>query len=488
MSLSSALSNALSGLNTSALEAELIANNVANAQTAGYTRKVAELSAVSVDGSGAGVTVSGIRLMEDPAAVASRRQSDAEFALHSTTAAGLGDLTALLGTPGNFSALGETAARFEASLLAAANDPASAPRLANAVGAAGQYVEALTSLSTETQALRASADAEIATQVEQVNTNLQSIEALNREIRMLTQSGGDASALLDERKSLIDQVASILPIRTSSRPGGEVAIYTNGGAKLLDGPASELALTGTPIITQDMTLASGALSGLSIDGRPVNIGLPDGSGPADGGSLSALFVQRDTILPEFAIQLDALAEDLVTRFDAAGIDASRTPGDPGLFTDNGGAYAGANLEGLAGRLSLNATVDPLQGGAAWRLRDGLGAATPGEAGNAELLIALSDAATTARAPVSSLGFTQSGGLADFAAGLTSVVFGKAAQAETRQSYSAAVNGSLRQAELSVSGVNTDVELQSLLRIEKAYAANALVLSTVDDLVQRLLEI
>ncbi|WP_112320548.1 flagellar hook-associated protein FlgK [Oceanibium sediminis] len=488
MSLSTALSNALSGLNTSSLEAELISNNVANAQTPGYTRRVAELTALSTGGSGAGVAVSGVQLMQDPAAVANRRRSDAELGAQNVALDGLSRIAGSLGVPGEGTALADLAASFETSLLAAANDPGSTTRLSNAVTSAVRYGDALTSLSTETQRVRMDADAEIATQVAQVNENLASIDVLNREIQMLSISGGDASALIDARKALIDQVSSVLPIRSSARPNGEVALYTAGGAQLLDGRAATLGFTAKPVITQDMTLGSGALSGLTLNGKPLSVGAPDGSGQADGGSLGALFVQRDTTMPEFANQLDALAADLVNRFQDPAIDGTRAVGDPGLFTDNGGAFSAVDIEGLAGRLSVNAAVDPAEGGAVWRLRDGLGAATTGDSGDGRLLDTLSTAAWQRLAPDPSLGFTGSGGVADFAASLTSVVAGREQQAEGRVAYTSALNTALRSEEIAVSGVNTDNELQKLLMVEKSYAANAFVLSTVDNLIQRLLEI
>ena len=45
MTITAALSNALTGLNASAREAELISDNVANAMTPGYSRRTLELSA-----------------------------------------------------------------------------------------------------------------------------------------------------------------------------------------------------------------------------------------------------------------------------------------------------------------------------------------------------------------------------------------------------------------------------------------------------------
>lgn len=488
MSLSTALSSALSGLNASSRETELVSSNIANANTPDYTRRVAELGALTVGGQAGGVRVDGVRLVEDPYAVASRRRSDAELAAGSTALQSAARLADALGEPGDPNALATRAAAFETALLAAADDPSSGPRLADAVTAAGNYAGAMTTLSTETQRLRMDADAEIAAKVSQVNSSLKSIEMLNREIQMISVSGGDASALVDQRKALIDEISGILPIRARQRLNGEVALYTANGATLLDGSAATLGFTPTPTITQDMTLASGALSGLTLNGRPVSVGEPDGSGLMDGGSLGALFAARDTTLPGFADKLDALAEDLVLRFQDAGIDPSRAPGDPGLFTDGGSAYATADRAGLAGRIELNTVVDPAAGGALYRLRDGLGAAAPGDSGNDTLLAAMEAAARAPRTPPTGLGVTGSGGIADLAAAFTGDVAGAALRAETSVSSAAAVNSSLRDTELASSGVDTDRELQKLLAVEKSYAANAMVLRTVDEMIQRLLEI
>ncbi len=208
----------------------------------------------------------------------------------------------------------------------------------------------------------------------------------------------------------------------------------------------------------------------------------------DGGSLGALFVQRDSTLPGIADQLDALAADLVERFQEVGLDPTAAPGDPGLFTDAGARYAAADQEGIATRLELNAAFDPVQGGEVWRLRDGQNAATAGIVGDATLLAALQDAALDRRAPNAALGVTGAGSMTDFAAGLTSSVATRQSLAEDDVSYLTALNTSLRDTELQTSGVDTDAEMQRLLLVEQAYAANARVIQTVDELIRRLLEI
>ena len=60
-------------------------------------------------------------------------------------------------------------------------------------------------------------------------------------------------------------------------------------------------------------------------------------------------------------------------------------------------------------------------------------------------------------------------------------------AETQLSFTAARWDSLNNAELA-GGVDTDIELQILLRVEQAYAANAKVIQTVSSMIQQILEI
>lgn len=488
MSITSALSNALSGLQANAREADLISNNLANALTPGYSRRTADLAAVVVDGRGAGVRVAGIELAQDPVTTASRRRTDAQLGNQSTLIDALKRIERQIGLPGEGTALAERAARFETALLAASNGPSSDDALRGVVRAGNDLVRSISALSTETQRVRMDADAEIATQVTRVNQNLRSIELLNREIRMRVIGGGDASALIDQRKALVDQVASVLPIRSVQRPDGEIALFTSNGATLVDGPAAQFGFVATPIITQAMTLSGGPLSGLTLNGRAVPIGEPTGGGPVDGGTLSALFRIRDTEMPAFADQLDALAADLATRFQDPAVDPTLGPGMPGLFTDGGGAYDPLNREGLAGRLALNAAVDPAAGGEYYRLRSGIGAAAPGDPGDNGILAALHDAATALRAPDPALGTPGADSFAGFAANLTAARVGEVARAEEEAAFLTALNGSLREAESSATGVDSDAELQRLLQVEKAYAANARVLSVVDDMIRRLLEI
>ncbi|HHB80831.1 MAG TPA: flagellar hook-associated protein FlgK, partial [Aliiroseovarius sp.] len=157
------------------------------------------------------------------------------------------------------------------------------------------------------------------------------------------------------------------------------------------------------------------------------------------------------------------------------------------FTDNGAFFETADEIALSSRITVNALVDPEQGGALWHLRDGLGAATPGDVGNSQLLQDMIDALSSERVPASG-GFT---GAARSASGLAadflSIVSADRNAAENRQSFAVAKQDSLTVMELE-NGVDTDHELQKLMLIEQAYTANAKVMTTVGDMLDTLMRL
>lgn len=84
-----------------------------------------------------------------------------------------------------------------------------------------------------------------------------------------------------------------------------------------------------------------------------------------------------------------------------------------------------------------------------------------------------------------------GGGATDALGHAAQIAGQAGQAriwaEDLQTQTAARWSSLRNSELAM-GVDSDTELQLLLRVEQAYAANARVISAIDEMFSNLLRI
>lgn len=486
MSITSALNNALSGLNASTRQAELISNNVANALTPGYSRQVMDLSSNLVNGQGAGVSVSAVRIVEDPVTTASRRLADAATGQAQVRTAVQTRLADQLGEPSSPNALAQQVARFETAMHAAASDPTSSSLQRDVVDSAATVARTMNQISTENRRIRMDADASIQREVGEVNSALQQIGSLNREIQMRTSSGKDVASLLDQRKRLIDRISSIIPIKTAKRDNGTVAIYSSGGQTLLDGNAATIEFQQSGIITSDMTVGNGALSGLTVNGNTIAMG--EGGGLLDGGSLAAHFETRDITVPGFDQQLDALAADMVTRFQDPTVDPTLGASDAGLFTDNGNAFLPANEQGLANRLGINAAVDPRQGGDLWRLRDGINAAAQGNVGSSTILDALKNAATDPRTPSASLGISTAMGMSGFAAELSSQRATEAVHANDHLTTARTVQDNLLAHESQATGVRTDEEMQRLLLVEQAFAANARVISAADSMIQQILEI
>jgi len=209
---------------------------------------------------------------------------------------------------------------------------------------------------------------------------------------------------------------------------------------------------------------------LTINDQPVRTDSENGA--LRGGSLGAQFAIRDELGIAAQTEIDAFARDLVGRFADPAVDTTLAPGDAGLFTDTGLAFNPADEVGLSSRLTVNAAIDPAQGGDAWRIRDGMNALTEGPVGDATLIQNLSNALTGARATVSG-GFA---GSTLSAAGLVSAMISDVGAtvigAEQEVSFTSARLTVLTQEQLA-QGVDTDQELQNLLLVEQSYAANQL---------------
>lgn len=483
MSVTSALAGALSGLSATSRQAEILSSNVANATTPGYARREVSLGAAVLAGHGQGVQILGVRRDVDRHLLGERRLAEAGTGERNVRAEFLQRVEQALGSADSPSSLAARLAAFDQALVEAAGRPESQARLNGIATTAKSLMAGFAAATTDIQNARALADRRIGEEVTRLNSTLQQLHELNVNLRSFTGAGRDVSALLDERQRLVDQISAIVPIREVPRDLNQIALFTTGGAPLLDGSAAVFGFTPVHTITPEMTQALGGLSGITINGRPFDTA--GSASPILGGTLGALFAVRDELAVTAQGKLDAAARDLVERF--SGLDPSLAPGAVGIFTDAGGAFDPLDEVGLAGRLRLNPAADPAQGGALFRLRDGLGAATEGPPGNGALLNALHAALSGAR-PLSSTGFPA--GNRSFAVLTSDILSDTAAlrlSAQSEQSFTAARLTALTDLE-DQNGIDTDQEMQELLVIEKNYAANAKVIQAVADMIDTLIRL
>ncbi len=484
MSISSALSNASSGLIAASRTAEVVSSNVANAGTEGYGRREIGRTSAIVGGQSAGVRITGIERNVNDVAIGDRRLADAELSYSDEKLAFLKRLETTIGTPDQPNSLSSQVAALEASLVAASASPDNPIRLNDAVRNARGVADGLNQATRVVQQSRQDADTQIARSVDRLNSSLEDVAKLNNQIRRALSSGGNAAALMDQRQLAIDEIGELVSIREIPRDFGQVALVTNNGTMILDGKVAKISFDQTPVITADMTIGSGALSQIEIEDSPSKVG--DASTALGGGRLQALFEIRDTQAVEVQSQLDAAARNLIERFSDPTVDPTLAAGAPGLFTDRGAVADVANEAAIAAREANNAAVDPQQGGESWRIRDGMGAATEGGQADPDQILSYLGALQRSEVPASG-NFAGARNLAGTFSDILSEVGFARQQAQVRQGFAADQQFSLANLEQQF-GVNTDQELQKLLLIERSYAANAKIIETVDQMIQSLLRI
>lgn len=484
MTISGALSNAISGLRAAGRGAEVVSSNISNALTPGYGRRVLGLAPASVGDAG-GVKVTGIYRIVDASLLSDRRLAGAEQLNAQGTAGFFERIEGLLRTPDDPSSLTARYAGFENALLTAASRPDAPERLSTVLAEAQGLIDGIRSVSDGVQDARSAADRSIGQQVNELNGALGQVVALNAQITAAQVQGGDAAALQDQRQQVVDRISALVPIREAPRDNGQIALYSIGGAVLVDGTRATIGFTPSNVVTPYMSIGAGTLSGLTINGLPVRTGADNGA--LKGGAIANNFAIRDELGVAAQDQADAIARDLIGRFQDPAVDPSLTVGDAGLFTDAGGPFAPTNEAGLSSRLRLNAVVDPDQGGEIWRIRDGLNATAPGDAGNAALLQGLSAVLGDPRVPAS--GGLGGGAVAaiDFVSSIASGIAGSRTIAEQALSHTSARLTELTERQLA-EGVDTDAEIARLLLVEQSYAANARIIEAVDEMMQTILRL
>ena len=482
MSISSSLSNALSGLTAVSRSAELVSANLANVTNPNYARREIELSARDGGTLSGGVNVAGVTRIVDQALLTDRRHADADVANSQTRSSFFQKIETSVGLPTDANSLNAKVARFENALIQAGSQPASDAHLRSVANTATDVTAHLNDVSEDIQSLRMAADHSISTEVEMLNTKLGQIRDLNFDIARRGLGGHSTAALEDHRAELLNEVSEIVPLREVRGENNQISLFTMAGTQLLSGQVSEIGFSPTGLIVPHMTQDNGLLGGVEVNGVAV-----DAAAVFAGGSLAAHFEVRDDLAVTAQRQLDAVARDLVSRFEDPAVDNTLTPGDPGFFTDAGAALDVVNEVGLSGRIKVNAALDPAQGGAVWRVRDGIGAATPGAAGDTSRLTAMVDA-------LQDLSVTQSGGftasarsLSGLSADFLSEIGHLKLDAQAEVTFAATQQTGFRSAELE-NGVDTDQEMQKLLLVEQAYSANARVIQTIDEMIDALLRI
>ncbi len=489
MSLSSAINTAQSMLSNTARQTSIVSKNVANSGNPDYSRRSAVISTAF----GGSAEVVKIFRAQNAAlfdqALSGISGSSAQDALSN----GLQQLSAAMGGNDYENAPSTLIASLRDALQTYATQPSNLTAAQTAIAAARDVANGVNAASAATQSVRSDADAQIATDVADLNDLLSQFQTVNAAIVKGTQAGADTSDELDQRDKLLKSISKFVGIDTVQRANNDTVIYTSDGTTLFE------TVPRTVKFTPTLNYADGtAGNGVLIDGVPLKPG--SGADTTAKGSLQALLQLRDDIAPQYQNQLDEIARGLVATFKETDQSGSGLPDMPGLFTWSGGTVpASATVQtGIAASLSVSAAVDPDKGGDPALLRDG-GINTGGTDGKAYMTNPdrqtgysgqLDGFVTGLDGPAA---FDPAGGI-DANASLLSYSsnsIGWLEQYRSRASDAATSKDALasrtQDALSNATGVSIDEEMSRLLDLEQSYKASAKMVATVDQMLSALMD-
>ena len=303
MSLSIALQNALSGLQANEAMIQVISNNVTNANTEGYTRKIAQPTSQIVAGDGRGVDLGSLERVVDERLLADMR----------TTLASFGDANAQdfyytrildqFGTLANNSNLGSMITDLATAMQGLAASPDSSAHRTEVVAAAVALVKQLNSMSEQIQTLRFDADRDISAKVVSINAELQKIADLNAQIENAQALGDNAVELKDLRDQSLNKLSEWIDVRYFKRSSGEIVVTLPDGRVLADKYANLLSHTPAGKLSPDITYAGGGIF-------PILAGGTDITASITSGEFHGMIEARDTILPNLQAEIDVLTQML----------------------------------------------------------------------------------------------------------------------------------------------------------------------------------
>ncbi len=321
--INSALSLTAGALDADQEALNVVANNVANANTPGYTEEKPdwqENTPLNIRGLliGSGVTETGATSQRDRVL---EERLDQQQQLASASNARLTALNGIqaLFTPASGSSsstagdIGSDITSFFDSFSSLEGDPTnSALReqvLSSASTLAGDIARTASSLNSQ----RAAIDQEASGVVSQVNSLTSAIAQLNLEIES-TSPNSDAGPLEDQRQQDLSQLSQLIGINQVTTENNGLSVTTTSGQMLVSEGKSMQLTTGTVNGATDFFLG----------GTDVTAELETG-----GGQLGGYLTARDTDIPNALNALDRLAYNISTAVNAqnnAGTDANGATG------------------------------------------------------------------------------------------------------------------------------------------------------------------
>lgn len=543
-SLNTALNIAKTALLSTEKAISVASHNIANANTEGYTRqKVAlEDAGTTVFGGlefGNGVNVASVERVYDSFLTSQLRSSSSLLSRYSTSERVMRPLETLFNDLSGMGLSKELDAFFNA-FSALANSPSSYAERSTLLSTASVLAGAFNSIDGSIRQNLDGINKELLLSIEKVNSISDEIAELNNRISIAEASGVSANDLRDRRDVLLEDLSSYIDITTYENASGIVDVYVANGSYLvagvetshlsvsLDGgdPAGYNIISNGSVINsrmsggslkglldgkgffrdalEDINLLSASVtkevnllhsSGYGLDGStgldffdPLSVTVRAKTGNTGGASVTATAVTDLSLvtLDDYEIRfsgpgaytvVNARSGSVVSTGAYSSGSAITFDGISVTLTDNSGPPAGGDVfrvsatDGSAMNMAVSIT-DTDRIAASSTL-----AGIPGDNANA---LALSELRNSSSINGASFGEYYRSIVTDI--GLKKNEVSSSLKAEEK------IVEEFRNGRDSVSGVSLEEESINLIKLQRAYEAAAKVLTTVDEMMETLLNI
>ena len=468
MSTFSGLSTALSSLNAQRQALQVSGQNIANANTVGYTRQRADLQSVDATsvpslfstplGPGNGVSAVGIARLGDDFLDARLRTQTSQASFASANATTYTRLESVVTEPSD-TGLASGLQQFWTAWEDVANSPDSGATRTALMGKATVLTNQIADTYRAYDAQWTQARTEASATVSQVNTLANSVADLNNQIRGVLVSGGSANELVDKRSVIITQLSGLVGASSRAMPDGTVNVMVGGNplvsgdraqAIQLDGSFAMSAATAEPPVATDVIRLSWSTTGtaLNLEGGSLAGTVSSLQPASSGGPIASAVGKLNDLATSVATAVNTVHAGGQTLAGTTGVDffsfTASLPAALGLKV----AISDPNM--VAAGNPGSGTFDGSIADKISQLREGTGSPDAGW-----------------RNFVTDLGVAS-------------------AAATRRSSVAETTRASAENLQMSNASVDVDEEMTNMLSFQRAYEGSARVLTAIDQMLDTLI--
>lgn len=447
-SLNSALSIVVGALDADQGAISVTTNNLANANTPGYDRQIAQFSENDPIQVGNLIFGSGVTLEQAQTV----RSNVLQLQLNQETQTS-GQLDAFVNGMSQVETLfNETAgtglqtplSAFFSSLQQLSTNPSDSSLRVGVILAAQNLATAFNQSSSALTTQQSDLNQSVEQSVSEVNSYTGQIAQLNNQITSLTESGEDPSTLIEQRDVALQNLSNVIGINVIAGNSNNITVTTGNGSPLIVGDESFALQTQTNTTT--------GMQDVFSQGQDI-------TSQISSGELGGQIQVRDQQIPSVLSQIDTLAagiENSVNTQSEAGFDLNGNPGTALFTAPPPGTTGAAASMGVA-------ISDPSLVAAS---SDG----TPGSNGNANALASIANQTIVD-------GQTPS----NYYSGTVFQIGNAVSNATAEQTAAQQVTLQLQNQIGALSGVSLDEEAANLTKFQQAYDASARVVTIISEL-------